>query len=219
MDASTKRSIAIFAVATIVGSLLIGIAAVSSRSQSSISGTQPACDEHRGTIVEVQDFTAYDEQRGKLPDTLLRPASVDEDDQGYDTTVPPSVSIDRIDGKSRQWAYSTGDGSSYQFFSTNPLPFNSSLWEFQAQGGIQLQFTPTRAAALSIADFRESLGPRATPVLIGRSEGIVVWADPDNPSGQRLHHAYWEDDEGLWSLQADMSAAQIVSSARIIACR
>jgi hypothetical protein len=199
----------------IVGTLSLATAVLAATGVAVASsvGEDPGCEAFSGSIQESKEFTPFEARRSQLPDSLLNA-------EGESVTRPPdNVAVDSIAGLSRQWTLVASDGSATQYFSKGPVD-KMSLWEFQGDGGIQLDTVPAKVASMSVKELAEFLGDRANPVTVGSSEGIVVWADPESPNDQRLHHVYWESDDGTqYALMGDLSAEDAVTEAREVACR
>ena len=207
------------ATVAIAGTLLESTEMPLGAAPSAPSASSSNCGEFTGKIDESQVFTPYEMQRSHLPDVLLNPSDAGARDADSSPEVPPGVAVASVAGKDRRWVDVAQNGSVAQYFSDRAIDRDASLWQFQVDGGIELDFTPTAAMGMSLADVKELLGDRAVPIEVGPHDGIIVWGDPNSPTGTRLHHVYWHDDDGLWDLAADMSPEAAISSSRRIACR
>lgn len=193
----------------ILAGLLTGSAGLAAG--ASALGEPGACGPVEEPIAESSRFTPFAQMRGTLPDAILNP------DASTPPDVPRNVAVDSIAGLPRQWASVRDPGAVVQYFGETPIS-KSSLWEFQAAGGAQLETLPTKESGMTLAELASTLGDRAVPIEVGASKGLLVWADPESPSEQRLHHVYWEDDGFRYALILDASGAEAVTAARSVAC-
>jgi len=171
------------------------------------------CGAFIGSIKEVQEFTPYEMQRSHLPDVTLNPQLEPQ------ARLGSGIAIDAVNGLQRQWATLSATGEASQYFASDAITEQTTLSEFQRQGGIEVDTTPFKAGGSPLADMKESLGSRAIEVPIGTSVGLVVWADPVTPDGQRMHHVYWEQESILYSVIGDLGPETAVTTARQVACR
>jgi hypothetical protein len=182
------------------------------RATAAAARTDGSCDPFVGRIAESKEYTPFELQRSTLGDDtiLLNPESRPSGD------VPAAVALDEVAGLPIQWSIASGS-EYYQYFSNSPITARTTVHDFRAGGGVSVEVTPL--ANLSLGDMEKQLGDRATQVPIDGGIGIVVWADPTDKSGLRLHHVYWEESEHLFGLLMDANAEEAVSTARQIACR
>jgi len=170
------------------------------------------CGPYQGSITESAEYTPYDSQRSRLPDEPMNPNG----DRA--TTVPTAAARSRIDGRALQWATVDQSGAAYQYFSAAPIGPKTTLTGFQASGGIALEATPV-TNGVGVKDVTEQVGSlRAVPIDVGAYPGVVIWADPHDASGRRMHHVYWEAGGYLFGLILDAPPEQAVTVAREVAC-
>lgn len=167
------------------------------------------CGPFTASIEESKDFTPYEARRGQWPDPVLNPTGQEA------APLPEQASIKGVGALPMAWSITGSDGASYLYFSAAPITKKTTLGEFQRAGGIQIEVTDANAFGLN--DLIEQIGDRAVPVAIGDSQGIVVWADP-NESGIRLHNVYFESGGYLYGVLANSPARDVITAAREVAC-
>lgn len=188
-----------------------GTATPETRASTATQDGGDSCGAFVGGIDEVSEFTPFELQRGAPGgDVLINPEGARSD------KVPEGLDIAEVGGIPRQWATLPG-GEVYQFYSQDPITSKTTIGEFREGNGLSVEITPVQN--LSVSDISKQLGSRAAPVSIGNYRGVVVWADPTDDSGRRLHHVYWETGDYLFGLLVEDDASAAVTLARTIACR
>jgi hypothetical protein len=170
----------------------------------------PNCSAYEGKIRESSEFFAYEDQRTHPGDPVINP------DGAAAAELPEHANIPEIAGQPFEWAVADPDGGTYLYYSSQDITKETKLSEFEASGGIALEVTS--AEGYGVKDLAAQVGERAVPVMVGDTQGVVIWADPHDETGRRLHHVYWENAGHMYGLLIDKPAEQAVTVAREIGC-
>lgn len=199
-------------VAVLVASLAVGTAC--GRTPPAAPSASSGCGPFEGTLEESSEFTPYDDMLTHLPPTPLAGGGAAAGE------IPTAVRLDSLGGLARRHAIVTPDRDLVaQYFADEPLGDDTTVVEFQEGGGLQLEAVPLEDSGMTVDELAASLGPRGVRVRVGDSRALVVHADPEGPSSQRMHHVYWADDDYQYTLIGRLGAEEAVTLARGITCR
>lgn len=197
-----------------LGLFAVGVVALGSfalLAPSASGGTN--CGSFEGQIEESDMFTPYEARRDHLPPVALNPKG-----QELDPSILEGVAPQQVDGLPLQWSIASSDGSGYLYYAKQPVGSTTTTSEFSSNGGIQLSMEVAEGDTTGIQTQLDQLGERSIPVEIGDYAGAVVWADPENESGLRVHYVFWDQDKYHYSLIIDASPEDAVTVAREVAC-
>lgn len=165
-------------------------------------------------ILESQDFTPYAERLTHLA-SAGRPILPEGAAALVGVPANAAIQVQGINGLARRHTV-TGDGVAYAYFLGKPMA-GLTRSEFLSAGGVQLDQDP-RTGTQAFADYLVGrLGERAVAVAVGPYDGALTWSDPDE-QGIRPHNVYWSDGSFEFALTANLSAADLLDTARSLVC-
>ncbi len=184
-------------------------------SQQPASSSMAGCRVFRGPITESTAFTSYADQRDHLPVAHV-PTMSAADVQARLSRLPQGTLVTVIAGSLIR-SVSGGNGSYAGYYSQAGIDVGTTLPQFFAGGGIELDVT-TSSPDFSVDDIVAHVGSRAVKVQIGSETGVLVWADPITYDGLRTHNVYWGSNGTFYALLSSVDAATAVTFARSVEC-
>ena len=176
------------------------------------SPSGPCDDLAPGSIIESQDFTPAEQQRGRRPERAITGRG-----PGM-TPLPRGRQVPwLVDWRPLQYAVGSSTRGLYLYYLSAPLAPDMTRSDFLIAGGVLYGIQPLNRGEPFAPAFIAEVGDCATPVEVGAHAGALVWEDPTE-FNVRAHGLYWADGASNYSLVAVRGPGDLVNLGRGLVC-